>query len=246
MERDGGEMSFIKLDRKIIDWEWFSDSNMVKLWVYLLVNAKYEDTNIQGRLIKRGQLITGRKKLSKELCLSEQQIRTCIKRLISTNEITTEATNKDTLITIVNYDKYQSSADENNQQINQPSNQQATNEQPTNNQQSTTYKEIKNIRNKEIKNIKHKYGQYQNVLLSDEELEKVKTEFPFDYKERIERVSSYCASTGRSYKNYLATIRNWARNEKTKIETGDLPQYDPTKNTTVEDEEEILKLMGRA
>ena len=58
---------------------------------------------------------------------------------------------------------------------------------------------------------KHKYGQYKNVILSDDDMEKLKSEFPNDYSERIERVSSYCASTGKTYKNYLATIRNWAK-----------------------------------
>ena len=71
-----------------------------------------------------------------------------------------------------------------------------------------------------IKNEKpqrHKYGQYKNVLLSDDEFEKLKTEFPEDWEERIERVSEYCASKGATYKNYLATIRNWARKERPKI-----------------------------
>ena len=71
--------------------------------------------------------------------------------------------------------------------------------------------------NKKEKPQKHKYGQYQNVLLSDDELEKLKTEFPVDWEERIERVSEYCASKGATYKNYLATIRNWARKDKPRI-----------------------------
>lgn len=78
------------------------------------------------------------------------------------------------------------------------------------NKSKNTIKE-KNIKEKEIR---HKYGEYQNVLLSDEDLEKLKNEFPVDYNERIERLSSYMASTGKSYKSHLATIRNWARNDK--------------------------------
>ena len=59
--------------------------------------------------------------------------------------------------------------------------------------------------------VRHRYGEYNNVLLSDEEMEKLKSEFPNDYQKRIENLSGYMASTGRSYKNHLATIRNWAR-----------------------------------
>ena len=62
---------------------------------------------------------------------------------------------------------------------------------------------------------KHKYGEYGNVLLSDEELEKLKDEYP-DWQERIERLSSYVASTGKSYKSHYATIRNWARKDTEK------------------------------
>ena len=63
------------------------------------------------------------------------------------------------------------------------------------------------------KPVRHKYGEYKNVLLTDEDLEKLKDEFP-DWEARIERLSSYIASTGKSYKNHLATIRNWARKDK--------------------------------
>lgn len=62
---------------------------------------------------------------------------------------------------------------------------------------------------------KHKYGEYKNVLLTDEELTKLKAEYP-DYLDKIERLSSYVASTGKSYKSHYATIRNWARKDAEK------------------------------
>ena len=63
------------------------------------------------------------------------------------------------------------------------------------------------------KPVKHKHGEYQNVLLTDEELDKLKSEYP-DYSERIENLSNYIASTGKTYKSHYATIRNWARKEQ--------------------------------
>jgi predicted phage replisome organizer len=60
--------------------------------------------------------------------------------------------------------------------------------------------------------VKHKYGEYNNVLLTDEELQKLKAEYS-DIEERIERLSSYVASTGKKYKSHYATIRNWARKD---------------------------------
>lgn len=68
-------------------------------------------------------------------------------------------------------------------------------------------------RPKPQKPVKHKYGEYNNVLLTDEELDKLKAEYT-DWKDRIERLSSYVASTGKSYKSHYATIRNWARKDQ--------------------------------
>ena len=73
-------------------------------------------------------------------------------------------------------------------------------------------KDIENIISPPAKEKRHKYGTYNNVLLSDSDMEKLKTEFP-DWQERIERLSEYIASTGKSYKNHLATIRNWAKRD---------------------------------
>lgn len=78
---------------------------------------------------------------------------------------------------------------------------QSTNESSTN--KSSTKKETR-----------HKYGEYSNVLLTDSDMEKLKTEFPTDWEERIERLSYYMESKGKTYKNHLATIRNWARKDR--------------------------------
>ena len=73
------------------------------------------------------------------------------------------------------------------------------------------------------KPVKHKYGEYKNVLLTDDELEKLKDEY-FDYEERIERLSSYMESTGKRYKSHYATIRNWARKDKQPTPVREKPQ----------------------
>ena len=65
------------------------------------------------------------------------------------------------------------------------------------------------------KPTRHKYGAYKNVLLSDEDMAKLQEEFPMDWPGRIERLSEYIASTGKKYKNHLATIRSWSRKDTT-------------------------------
>ncbi|ASG79338.1 replisome organizer [Lactiplantibacillus pentosus] len=76
------------------------------------------------------------------------------------------------------------------------------------------YIEPDNPKPEKAKSARHKYGQYQNVLLTDEQLKKLESEFPSDWQDRIERVSEYCSMNGKAYKNYLATIRNWAKRDK--------------------------------
>ena len=79
----------------------------------------------------------------------------------------------------------------------------------TNNQTNNNQKE--NVKEKPARN---RYGEYNNVYLSCDEMVKLQTEFPTDWEQRIEKLSCYKASTGKSYKNDLATIRNWARRDR--------------------------------
>ena len=62
--------------------------------------------------------------------------------------------------------------------------------------------------------VRHTYGRYRNVYLSDEEMNTLQAEFPNDWQQRIEAVSEYVASSGKRYKNFLAVIRTWARKEQ--------------------------------
>ncbi|MFR3288008.1 phage replisome organizer N-terminal domain-containing protein [Enterococcus casseliflavus] len=78
-----------------------------------------------------------------------------------------------------------------------------------------------------VTHVLHMYGNYQNVPLSYDQLSKLKHEFPDDWEQRINIVSEYCESTGKAYKNYLATIRNWAKKDKrsAKNNTSENKQY---------------------
>lgn len=127
---------WIKIHRKITQWEWYQDSKTLHLFIHLLLNANHKEKKWQGTVVKRGQLIVGRKSLAKQTGLSQQSVRTSITKLKSTTNITTKSTNRFTLVTIVNYDDYQKL------DSGQPPNQPAT--QPTINQQATTNKNVKN------------------------------------------------------------------------------------------------------
>jgi len=98
---------WICMHRKILDWEWYGDSKMFHLFFHLCASANYEDSQWKGRVVKKGQLITGRKKLSSETGISEWSVRTCLGRLVKSGEITIQLTGKFSVITICNYNKYQ-------------------------------------------------------------------------------------------------------------------------------------------
>ena len=99
--------NWIKLNRKFLEWEWYGKSEMVHLFLHLLLNANTVDERWQGMVIKRGQLVTSYDILHTETGLSIRTLRTCISRLIKTGEVEREATNKFSIITICNYESYQ-------------------------------------------------------------------------------------------------------------------------------------------
>lgn len=172
--------SWIKIFRELLQWEWFQKAEMVQLFIYLLLKANCVDKQWQGITIKRGQLATSNATMRQDLRLSEQQIRTCIKRLISTGEITYKSTNRYVVITIRNYDKYQEIGNSINEQNNEQTNNQSTDEQRAINEQSTTTKEVKNIRSKEynIKDIKQESGSNDQLSSASDEAKAVQPEKP--------------------------------------------------------------------
>lgn len=128
---------FIALYRSLLSWGWHADPATGWLFVNLLLMANWEDGEWQGKPIKRGQLVTGRKALAAQTGLSEQTVRTSLNRLKSTNEITIASTNKFSVITIVNYGKFQDVPEMPTSTLtsNLTSGQPATNQQLTTNEQ---------------------------------------------------------------------------------------------------------------
>lgn len=99
----------ITLDRKILEWEWYTDTNTKIVFIHLLLTACWKDTRWQGRIIKRGQLVTSIPSLCTALSLSTREVRTALSHLCSTGEIDRQTTAKYSVITVLNYDLYQTS-----------------------------------------------------------------------------------------------------------------------------------------
>lgn len=151
--------NFIKIDRKMLEWEWYKNEHTKNVFLHCLLKAHWKDTKIEGKTIPRGSFVSSIGNIAEELSLTPMEVRTALKHLKSTNELTSKGTNRNTVFTVTNYDLYQSKE----QAEQQTDNKRTTNEQQTDNEQITSkeqtinkplttneeYKEDKNIKNEE-------------------------------------------------------------------------------------------------
>lgn len=101
------DQGFIKLHRSILSWEWYSDEITVRVFLHLLLNANWEDSKFKGYDIPRGSLVTSYASIAKALNISVKNARTAINHLKTTGEVATKAASKFSIITIVNWEKFQ-------------------------------------------------------------------------------------------------------------------------------------------
>lgn len=132
---------YVKLLRKLEKWEWYKNQNVKAAFIHCLLRANYENQKWQNRTIKRGSFVTSLSNFSSETGLSIQQTRTALEHLKSTNDITIETTRKYSIITVVNYSKYQ----DDNKKVNKQSTHRQHKDKQTDNKQVTTIKERKEV-----------------------------------------------------------------------------------------------------
>jgi len=126
---------YIKLNRKMLNWEWFPDSNTVHVFLYCLLNANWKQGEFHGVNIDRGQFATSLARMSNDTGLSIQNVRTALKHLESTGELTSKSQGKFRIISISNYCRYQDANKESNSELTS---------------ELTTIEEYKNKRNNNI------------------------------------------------------------------------------------------------
>lgn len=138
---------WIKLHRKLMSNPIvMKDADHLAIWIYLLLEATHAEIPKLFRgekiILKPGQLITGRKLIADTLSIDESKVRRTLDDFESDHQIDRQRSNRSSLITILNWDAYQKSDQQNSQQM--------TNNRPTSDQQVTTlqeYKEKKNVKN---------------------------------------------------------------------------------------------------
>lgn len=151
------ERGYVKLWRKTLDSGLLEHPTAWQLFGYLLLKASHKPHKqiINGKVFElhAGELVFSRAEAAVKLKLGEQQIRTALFLLKKLEIVTSKPTNKGTLISFVNWDRYNGDQPALNQQVDQQTNQQLTSTQPAPNQQ-TTSQQVKINKNGRIKNIK--------------------------------------------------------------------------------------------
>ena len=224
------ETGYIKLHRKLTKWGWYHDANTFRVFIHLLLTSNFESAEFEGKTIRRGQRVTSVSMLSRELKVSVRSIRTALTHLKLTGEVTIETTPKYSIISIKNYDFYQ--------QATSPltNDRQTTDKRPTNDRQQYK-KDKKDKKDKKARSetpTRTPHGEFRNVLLSDHELAELKKRYPQHYGAKIERLSRYLESTGKTYENHYSTLLMWLEKDTT--------QEGPTPNNSSYDINELDKI----
>ncbi len=133
---------WIKLDRNILKWGWYTNGNTFRVFLHLLLTANIADSEFDGKIIRRGETVTSYENIARTLKMTFSEVRTSFLHLKSTEEITITRYSKYSVVRVVNYDKYQGNS--------QGTPQAET--QSLDNHFAITSQHNKNIRIKELKN----------------------------------------------------------------------------------------------
>lgn len=134
-------IGYIRLSREFMNWRWYTNPNTMRVYLHLLMMANFCEAEFETHIVKRGQLVTNIKSLCEQLGMTTQSVRTALRHLKLTNDITISTTAKYSIITILNYEQYASATNT------------VTNEQPAVNNQITTNQQQYNNKKKYNKSI---------------------------------------------------------------------------------------------
>ena len=209
---------WIKLHRKLLDWEWYQDHNTKIVFLHLLLTANHKDSRWMGHTITRGQVVIGRKALAKTLALTEREIRTSLTKLKTTSELTIKTTNKFSIVTINNFDDYQ---DPNDQQNDQQNDQPATNKRPANDHKQ----EVKNERKENTTR-----GQAPKSTFQKPTLDEIKT-YLHEKNSSVDPEAFYAFYESNGWKVGNNPMRSWHA-AITTWEKRNNPHFTPTETTS--------------
>lgn len=198
---------WIKLHRILQQWEWYNDSQTLHVFITILLNANHDDGRWRGHEVKRGQWITGRKKLAEITGISERSIRTILKRLEDSQELTIKPTSKFSVITLTKWDSYQI--------VTEPIDQQNANDRPATDQQSTTNKNEKKVKKESKTSLPENFQVSEAVIKWADK--KRYTITPDD----LESFCLHHKAKGNKFISWDSSLQTWMNNKAKFNKTGD-------------------------
>ena len=206
---------WIKLHRKLLDNPvTMKDTDHLAVWIYLLLNASHNEhpALFKGEkiMLKPGQLITGRKSIALALHIDESKVERILKSLKSEQQIEQQTSSKNRLISITNWEFYQQSEQQNEQQVN--------NKRTTSEQQVNTNKNIKNDKNERkdicqnildlFNRICCSFGGVKNITKNRAEIisDSLKTYSLDDFKKVFEKAEQSDFLKGNNNRNWSASF----------------------------------------
>ena len=212
---------WIKLHRKTLENPIImQDKEYLAVWIFLLLNATHSeyDTMFQGQRItlQKGQLITGRKIISKKLNISESKVQRILKTFENEQQIKQQTTHQNRLISILNWEMYQQHEQQDEQQVN--SKRTATEQQVNTNKKDNNTNNTKNgkngINNRNAQNQEAQIHFAEFVSMTNAEYEKlVSTYGPNFVDQCIKKLDDYKGATGKKYKSDYRAILSWVVDE---------------------------------
>ena len=201
-------------------------NNIVLLWIMLLTMAGR--CNAGGMIFLTENIPYTTKMLADELGFEENTVKLGVQALQSLNMVITEGD----FFTVAGWEEYQNAdklaemREANRQRVAKHREQKrlqsgnVTVTLPVTLRNAIDIEKEKEVEvEKELNNTtppapkKHKYGTYQNVLLTDEEYAKLQERYPTDYEEKINTLSEGLALKGYKYKSHYLAVIKWANND---------------------------------
>lgn len=215
-------MEYIKLNRKIMEWEWYGNINTCRLFIHMLLRANWKDGRFEGKVIPRGSFVSSLPKLADETSMTIREVRTAISHLKLTGEVTCKTYPKYTVFTVKNYCEYQSSDIQNDSQT--------TDNRHSNDILTTTIEEKKEGKNnkKEDTNVSKK--KFEPPTVDDVRAYCQERNNSVDPQTFVDFYSSKGWMVGKNHmKDWKAAVRTWEKSSRQSREAPAQKKYDANK-----------------
>ena len=213
------DSEYVKLFRKMTEWEWYTDVNTKVLFLHCLIKANWKAGSWHGYKYERGQFITSIPTLARETGLTERQVRTALNHLKATGEVTDWNNHRIRIITVLSYDKYQGERPTGGQ----------TDDRPMTDKRQTDDSRYKNIKNNKER---EEGGDIPHPQDPPPTLEEIKRECQTEGFDAVDPEKFFSYYEGRNWKiggeaiNWRSMLRHWNIKDKSDTKKKKKPALD--------------------